>query len=480
MLFNSLDFAVFFLLFFIIYWALSNKKLWIQNFFVIISSYVFYGWWDWRFLSLILFSSFTDYFVGIGLLKGQNKRKRKYLLLVSIIANIGILGFFKYFNFFTDSLVHAFSTLGYQLNGSTLNIILPVGISFYTFQTLSYTIDVYRKKLEPTKDIIAFFAFVSFFPQLVAGPIERATHLLPQFYINRKFNYRKAVGGMRLILWGFFMKLVIADRLALYVDSVYGNVDFHGGLSFMVATLFFAFQIYCDFAGYSNIAIGLSKLLGFELMTNFRRPYFSLSISEFWRRWHISLSTWFRDYVYIPLGGNRVSNNRNFLNLFITFVVSGLWHGAAWTFVIWGGINGLYLILEKSLKTKTNNLWNKLNIKNKPFYKTLISFVITFAMINFAWIFFRSNSLHDAFLIITKVFTLPGKLYLGPISYFIYSIISICILLFVELREEHLRGEYIFLESQFKPIRIISYCYLIIMILMFGVFDGGQFIYFQF
>lgn len=480
MLFNSFDFAVFFLLFFIIYWAISNFKLWIQNLLIITASYIFYGWWDWRFLSLIAFSSFIDFFVGIGLSKEQNNRKRKYLLLVSILVNLGILGFFKYFNFFKESLVDAFSILGYQLNGSTLNIILPVGISFYTFQTLSYTIDVYRNKFEPTKDIIAFFAFVSFFPQLVAGPIERAAHLLPQFYLNRRFNYIKTVAGIRLILWGFFMKLVVADRLALYVDTVYGDVGYHSGLSLIVATLFFAFQIYCDFAGYSNIAIGLAKLLGFELMTNFRHPYFSLSISEYWRRWHISLSTWFRDYVYIPLGGNRVNTRRNYLNLFITFVVSGLWHGAAWTFVIWGGINGLYLILEKSLKVKTNQIWKKLKIKRELFYRNIISFVITFLLINLAWIFFRADSLSSAFLIIKKVLTVPGELYIGSISYFIYSIISIGILLFVEYREEHQIGEYIFLENHLKPVRIISYSLLIIIILLFGVFDGGQFIYFQF
>ncbi len=480
MLFNSFDFAVFFPFFFVIFWAVASRKLWFQNLIIIIASYFFYGWWDWRFLSLIIFSSFVDYFVGIGLSRQLNQQKRKLLLFTSIFVNIGLLGFFKYYNFFTESFTEAFSFFGYPINGTSLNIILPVGISFYTFQTLSYTIDVYRRKLEPTRNMLAFFAFVSFFPQLVAGPIERATHFLPQFFKKRTFDYAKAVVGMRQILWGFFMKLVIADRLAIYVDNVYGNIENHSSITLMVATIFFAFQIYCDFAGYSSIAIGLGKLLGFDLMTNFNRPYFSHSISEFWKRWHISLSTWFRDYVYIPLGGNRVSKNRNYVNLLITFVVSGLWHGAAWTFMIWGAINGLYLIFDKMSEKTVNQIWSKLNFRKEVQYRSLLSFFTTFILINFAWIFFRSSSLNDAFLVIERIFTAQGTLYIGKLPSLIYSIFGIGILVYTEFDEELLNSRYTLLENPLKPVRLFSYSFLIILILLFGVFDGGQFIYFQF
>ena len=346
MLFNSLDFALFISVFFILYWFVF-KKLKQQNILIVIASYVFYGWWDWRFLSLIIFSSIVDFLVGIGLSRTDDQRKRLFYLLTSILVNLGFLGFFKYYNFFLESFVGAFSFFGKGINPQGLNIILPVGISFYTFQTLSYTIDVYKRKFRPTTDFGSFFAFVSFFPQLVAGPIERAKNLLPQFYKKRNFDLSKATDGMRQILWGYFMKVVVADRLALYVDVVYNNVEMHNSITLLLATVLFSFQIYCDFAGYSNIAIGTAKIFGFQLMDNFKRPYFATSITDFWRRWHISLSTWFRDYVYIPLGGNRVSKFRHYSNLFITFVISGLWHGANWTFIIWGALHGFYQIAEK-------------------------------------------------------------------------------------------------------------------------------------
>jgi D-alanyl-lipoteichoic acid acyltransferase DltB (MBOAT superfamily) len=361
MLFNSLDFAIFLPIVFLLYWFVVQKNLKLQNALIVVASYVFYGWWDWRFLSLIIFSTVVDYLIGQRLRTEDKQSKRKVLLWTSIVVNLGFLGFFKYYNFFLENFVDAFSLFGMQINANSLNIILPVGISFYTFQTLSYTIDVYRKKLEPTKDFIAFSAFVCFFPQLVAGPIERATNLLPQFINNRKFNYKQAVNGVKLIIWGFFMKLVVADRLSIYVDAIYGNPVNHSSITLITATVFFTFQIYCDFAGYSNIAIGCSKLLGIDLMTNFKRPYFSQNVSEFWSRWHISLSSWFRDYLYIPLGGNRVNALRKKTNLIITFTVSGLWHGANWTFVIWGLINGVYLIAFKGLNIKRSvNIFNTL------------------------------------------------------------------------------------------------------------------------
>ncbi len=353
MLFNSIDFAIFLPVVFCLYWFVTGRNLRAQNALLLITSYIFYGWWDWRFLSLIAFSSLVDYFVGIGLGKTANKAQRKILLLISIVVNIGFLAFFKYFNFFAGNFYTAFTFLGQPVfDPVLLNIILPVGISFYTFQTLSYSIDTYKRKIEPTRDIIAFFAFVSFFPQLVAGPIERATNLLPQFYTNRVFKYDEAADGMRQILWGLFKKIVIADNCALYVNRIFLNYDTYSGSTLLLGAVFFAFQIYGHFSGYSDIAIGSSRLFGFRLKRNFAFPYFSRDIAEFWRRWHISLSTWFRDYVYIPLGGSRCGTWMKVRNIFILFIVSGFWHGANWTFIAWGALNALYFLPLMLLKKK--------------------------------------------------------------------------------------------------------------------------------
>lgn len=305
MLFNSLDFAIFLPIVFVLYWFIVEKHLKIQNALIVVVSYVFYGWWDWRFLSLIIFSTLVDYLIGQKLRTENNQSKRKILLWTSILVNLGFLGFFKYYNFFLENFVSAFSTFGLQINANSIKIILPVGISFYTFQTLSYTIDVYRNKLKPTKDFIAFSAFVCFFPQLVAGPIERATNLLPQFYKQRKFDYDKAIDGLRQILWGLLKKMVIADNCAIYANNIFENYNTYNGSTLFLGALFFTFQIYGDFSGYSDIAIGISRLFGFELKQNFSTPYFSRDIAEFWRRWHISLNSWFRDYLYFPLGGSR-------------------------------------------------------------------------------------------------------------------------------------------------------------------------------
>ena len=342
MLFNSIDFALFLPLVFLLYWFVFNKTKIQQNLLVVISSYLFYGWWDWRFLSLIFFSTIVDYFVGIALSKEKKSKTRKKLLLISIFVNLGFLGFFKYYNFFLDNFIEAFSFFGSEFQSSPLNIILPVGISFYTFQSLSYTIDVYRNKFEPTKDFVSFTAFVSFFPQLVAGPIERATNLLPQFYKKRHFEYDKAVEGFHLIIWGLFKKIVIGDSCGAYVDQIFSDYENMNSISLLLGAIYFAFQIYGDFSGYSDIAIGTSKLFGINLKMNFNFPYFSRDIAEFWRRWHISLSTWFRDYLYIPLGGSRGSTLLSFRNIFIVFLISGFWHGANWTFIVWGGVHAIY------------------------------------------------------------------------------------------------------------------------------------------
>ena len=328
MLFNSIDFAIFLPIVFILFWFATGKNLKLQNLLIVLASYLFYGWWDWRFLSLILFSTLIDYSIGIRLSKEENISKRKIFLWMSILVNLGFLGFFKYYNFFLDNFITAFSFFGIPINSQGLNIILPVGISFYTFQTLSYTIDVYKKKLKPTKDFIAFTAFVSFFPQLVAGPIERATNLLPQFYKKRTFDYYKAVDGLRQILWGLFKKIVIADNSAQIANEIFNNSADYSGSTLFLGAIFFTFQIYGDFSGYSDIAIGTSRLFGFNLKQNFAFPYFSRDIAEFWRRWHISLSTWFRDYLYIPLGGSRGGTWMKVRNTFAIFIVSGFWHGA--------------------------------------------------------------------------------------------------------------------------------------------------------
>ena len=403
MLFNSFDFAIFLPIVFILYWFVTNKNLKLQNFLIVVSSYVFYGWWDWRFLTLILFSTLIDFFVSQGLSRGENQSRRKVLLWVSITVNLGFLGFFKYYNFFLDNFISAFSFFGMEIKANTLSIILPVGISFYTFQTLSYTIDVYKRKLNPTKDFIAFAAFVCFFPQLVAGPIERATHLLPQFYKKRQFDYAKAVDGMRQILWGLFKKMVIADNCAEFANQIFNNSVDYNGSTLILGALFFTFQIYGDFSGYSDIAIGTSRLFGFDLKQNFAFPYFSRDIAEFWRRWHISLNTWFRDYLYIPLGGSRGGTKMKIRNTFIIFIVSGFWHGANWTFIIWGALNALYFLPIMLSNNNRKNLDVVAQGKLLPSFRELIGMLTTFGLTVFAWIFFRAENIRHAWSYIFKI-----------------------------------------------------------------------------
>ncbi|MEM9919665.1 MAG: MBOAT family O-acyltransferase [Bacteroidota bacterium] len=403
MLFNSIDFALFLPIVFLLYWYVVNNSLKAQNLLIVAASYVFYGWWDWRFLGLILFSTLVDFSVGKKLKTEDKPGRRKALLYTSIFVNLGFLGFFKYYNFFLDNFVSAFSFFGAEIQVNSLNIILPVGISFYTFQTLSYTIDVYKKKLEATEDFIAFSAFVSFFPQLVAGPIERATQLLPQFYSKRSFNYTKAVDGLRQILWGLFKKIVIADNCAVFANDFFNNSADYSGSTLALGALFFTFQIYGDFSGYSDIAIGTSRLFGFNLMQNFNFPYFSRDMAEFWRRWHISLSTWFRDYLYIPLGGSRGGTWMRVRNTFAIFIVSGFWHGANWTFIVWGTLNAVYFL--PLLLTKRNR--NHLDVVAKgrllPSIKELFSILLTFALSVFAWIFFRAENMAHAFDYIAEI-----------------------------------------------------------------------------
>jgi len=478
MLFNSLEFAIFLPIIFIVYWFLAYKNLKFQNLLLLSASYFFYAWWDWHFLSLIVFSSLVDYIIGLKLSRTTNESKRKILLLTSIFVNIGFLGFFKYFNFFSESFAQAFTLLGQPFEASRLNIILPVGISFYTFQTLSYSIDVYRKKIAPTKDIIAFFSFVSFFPQLVAGPIERATNLLPQFYKKRKFDYLNAIDGLKQILWGLFKKVVIADNCAIIVNDIFINYASYSGSTLILGAIFFAFQIYGDFSGYSDIAIGTARLFGFNLMQNFAFPYFSRDIAEFWRRWHISLSTWFRDYLYIPLGGSRGSKNEKIRNIFIIFIVSGFWHGANWTFIIWGALNALYFLPLFLLKRNRTHLDVVAEGKVLPSIRELLNILLTFSLTVFAWIFFRAENLAHAINYISKIFS--KSLFLSPEIRPKKIILLIVVFVFLEWlgREGRYGIENLFISSK-RSVRWIIYMILIILILYYA---GGEqpFLYFQF
>ncbi|APY11356.1 membrane-bound O-acyltransferase family protein [Seonamhaeicola sp. S2-3] len=479
MLFNSIDFAIFLPIIFILYWFVTNKNLKLQNLLIVISSYIFYSWWDWRFLSLILFSTIVDYLIGISLSKQENQTKRKMLLWTSIFVNIGFLGFFKYYNFFLDNFITAFSFFGAEIKANSLNIILPVGISFYTFQTLSYTIDVYKQKLEATKDFIVFSAFVSFFPQLVAGPIERATNLLPQFYTKRHFDYSKSVDGMRQILWGLFKKTVIADNCAHYANIIFNNSSEYSGSTLVLGAIFFTFQIYCDFSGYSDIAIGVSRLFGFNLKQNFAFPYFSRDVAEFWRRWHISLSTWFRDYLYIPLGGSHGGTWNKIRNVFIIFLVSGFWHGANWTFIFWGALNALFFLPIFI----TNNNRNNLNVvaqgKYLPNVKEFLSIVLTFSLTVFAWIFFRAENINHAFRYISEIFS--SSLFkipeIQPITIFLLLIFFIIIEW--NGREKQYAISNVFLNCH-KLIKWGFYAFIITLIGIFMKTEVTPFIYFQF
>lgn len=483
MLFNSLDFAIFLPIFFFLYWYLTNRNLQLQNFLIVIASYIFYGWWDWRFLFLIFFSSITDYIIGKGLQITEKEKYRKILLWVSIVTNIGFLGFFKYYNFFINSFVTAFSFFGKSISINSLDIILPVGISFYTFQTLSYTIDVYKKKLKPAKDIISFLAFVSFFPQLVAGPIERATNLLPQFYKKRVFEYDKAVDGMRQMLWGLFKKVVIADNCAEYANIIFNNYTDFSGSTLVLGAIFFTFQIYCDFSGYSDMAIGMSRLFGFNLMKNFAFPYFSRDIAEFWRRWHISLSTWFRDYLYIPLGGSKGSLSKIVRNTFIIFLVSGFWHGANWTFIIWGFLNALYFLPLLLIKRNRKNLDIVAENRVLPSIRELLSMFATFSLTVFAWIFFRAESVSHAFSYISRIFTknlfkLPLIIGEGRKELLVIFLVIIFVIIEWIGRRNEYAIEKLF-TTQRRWVRWGFY-YLIIGIIISMLGKQQEFIYFQF
>ena len=483
MLFNSIDFAIFLPIVFILYWFVVQDNLKRQNALIVLASYVFYGWWDWRFLSLILFSTIVDFSIGQKLRHENKKSKRKVFLWTSIIVNLGSLGFFKYYNFFLENFIDAFSVFGMTINANSLNLILPVGISFYTFQTLSYTIDVYKKKLEPTQDFIAFSAFVCFFPQLLAGPIERATNLLPQFFQKRTFEYHKAVDGMRQILWGLFKKVVIADNCAEFANQIFNNSTDMNGSTLVLGAIFFTFQIYGDFSGYSDIAIGTSRLFGFDLKQNFATPYFSRDIAEFWRRWHISLSTWFRDYLYIPLGGSRGGTWMKVRNTFAIFLVSGFWHGANWTFIIWGALNAIYFLPLLLTSSNRKNMEVVAEGKLLPSFRDLIAMLTTFILTVFAWIFFRAENVSHACNYIRGIFSdtiLTKPSFDGKWD----ALITLClIIIFVFIEWLGRKDRFAiqnFLNNVSPFYRTLFYGVLFFMIVLFYKNNAAEFIYFQF
>jgi D-alanyl-lipoteichoic acid acyltransferase DltB (MBOAT superfamily) len=477
MLFNTFTFFVFFIIVFFLYWFALKKSRVAQNVLLLIASYVFYGWWDWRFLSLIVVSTLVDFLIGKLIFNATSKQKQKALLIISLFINLGFLGFFKYYNFFIENWIMAWDSVGVSMNLSSLKIILPVGISFYTFQTLSYTIDIYRKKIKPTSSILSFATFVAFFPQLVAGPIERAQHLLPQFIKERKFSYTYAMSGVHIFIWGLFKKVVIADTCATYVNVIFENHESMSSLSLVLGAVYFAFQIYGDFSGYSDMAIGLSRMLGFDLMQNFKYPYFARDIAEFWRRWHISLTTWFRDYLYIPLGGSRTTTALQIRNVFIIFLVSGFWHGANWTFIAWGLLNAIYflplLLLKRNRINKDDIIINSLRERITTSFKILITFAITCL----AWVFFRANNIQHAFDYLKRIVS-EASLDVQFLSIERYAIELIAILgLFITIEWFHRKSEHPFTGKFY----IVKLSFIIFLIITLGVFSNHEdFIYFQF
>jgi len=481
MLFNSLEFLLFLPLVLLLYWFGAKRNSRIQNILLVAASYFFYGWWDWRFLSLIVISSVVDYTVGLTLGKTEKEQKRRWLLFASVLVNIGFLGFFKYFNFFAESFAEAFTFFGRPVEAGRLHIILPVGISFYTFQTLSYSIDVYRRKLNPSNDPVAFFAFVSFFPQLVAGPIERATNLLPQFTRRRTVTYDQLADGFRQILWGFFKKVVIADNCARIVNDIFSNYSEYSGSTLLLGAVLFAFQIYSDFSGYSDIAIGTGRLFGFKLVRNFAFPYFSRDIAEFWRRWHISLSSWFRDYVYIPLGGSRGSLGNKIRNILIIFIVSGFWHGANWTFIIWGALHALYfipLMLLKKNRQHTNQVAENTILPN---FREVFQMLLTFGLTTLAWVFFRAENLPHAYAYLQGMFS--NTLFRVPeiLPWELLVLIALLVLAEWIQRKKHHALEFYPSRRNYRVLRWSLYTGLLLMIYFLGDYSTEyEFIYFQF
>ncbi|MFT4015878.1 MAG: MBOAT family O-acyltransferase [Agriterribacter sp.] len=487
MLFNSYSFVLFLPIVFFIYWFIANKNLKIQNAFLLIASYYFYSCWDWRFLFLLMFSTLLDFYTGLKMAQADNPQKRKVWFWLSIIVNLGFLGFFKYYNFFAESFGLLLSNIGFNVTPWILQIILPVGISFYTFHGLSYIIDIYNKKITAERNFIDYAVFVSFFPLLVAGPIERATHLLPQIKRKRIFKYSQAVDGLRQILWGLFKKVVIADNCADYANLIFNNSAHYPGSVLLIGAVFFAFQIYGDFSGYSDIALGTARLFGIELLRNFAFPYFSRDIAEFWRRWHISLSSWFRDYLYIPLGGSKGRAWKKIKNTFIIFIVSGFWHGANWTFLAWGALNALYFLPLMLFGKNRSNMEIVALGRILPTPKELISMITTFGLTVLAWVFFRAANIEHALSYFSGIFS--SSLFTFPkgsdfVSTAITPLPMLCLLAFFNIIEWTGRAhQYAIAKmgiSWHWLLRWLFYSFIIVLMGMYMKTDETPFIYFQF
>lgn len=475
MLFNSISFAFFFVIVTLLYYLFPQRNRW---FLLLAASCYFYMAFVPIYILILAFTIVIDYVAGIYIEKAAGKQ-RKLLLVCSLVANIGVLAVFKYYNFINDNISVLAETLHLHNNIPYLKMLLPIGLSFHTFQAMSYTIEVYRGNQKAERHFGIYSLYVMFYPQLVAGPIERPQNILPQFHVEHKFSYFNVVEGLKQMVWGFFKKLVVADRLSIYVDTVFPNPELHNGSTVVISAVFFAIQIYCDFSGYSDIAIGAARTMGFRLMTNFKIPYFSKSISEFWSKWHISLSTWFRDYLYIPLGGNRISTSRTYLNLFIVFMISGLWHGASWNFIIWGFLHGAYQVIGLTIKPILTGFEKHLSKFILHFWNFIKGSII-FSLVTFAWIFFRAHTIHDAFLMIENLKSFGEKPFLGNgINQFGHCLIAIALLLTIEYFMAF-KPEVKLFGSSNTVVRWASVVGLLFIIMIFGVFNGGQFIYFQF
>ncbi|MBS4043999.1 MAG: MBOAT family protein [Chitinophagaceae bacterium] len=478
MLFNSFAFALFLPFIFLIHWYCCKKKIQ-QNSILLLASYFFYACWDWRFLFLLIFSTLLDYSSGLKIASTQQLRQKKLWLVLSVVINLGFLGVFKYYNFFIQEFAQGLAHIGVQFSPVTLEVIIPVGISFYTFHGLSYVFDVYNNTIKPEKNIVDYGLFVSFFPLLVAGPIERATHLLPQFKAERNFDYSNAVNGLRQILWGLFKKIVIADQCAQYVNIIFENTASHSGSTLLVGAFLFAIQIYCDFSGYSDIAIGTAKLFGITLLKNFSFPYFSRNMAEFWRRWHISLSSWFKDYMYIPLGGSRKNLSITIRNVCIIFLVCGFWHGANWTFIFWGFLNALLVIPSVIHNTNRNYLNIVASVKILPSLKETFQILVTFFLTILCWIFFRAENLTQAIEIVVSIFS--TSIFTWPSLFPKLLMLLIVFLMFIEWmgRERNYALEKMFIKKSIIVRRLFYYS-IVIVILFFVTNEQQEFIYFQF
>jgi alginate O-acetyltransferase complex protein AlgI len=478
MLFNSFPFAIFFPIVFILYWFVFNKSLKSQNILILVASYYFYSCWDWRFVFLLSFSTFLDFYTGIKIYESKNNQWRKTWLVISVATNLGFLAVFKYYNFFIGSFADFIEVFGLRANFTTLNVILPVGISFYTFHGLSYVFDIYNRKIKPSTNVVNYSLFVSFFPLLVAGPIERATHLLPQVEQPRTFKYTQAVDGLRQILWGLFKKVVVADNCAVLADNVFNNYESHSGSTLILGAIYFAVQIYGDFSGYSDIALGTARLMGFELLRNFAFPYFSRDIAEFWRRWHISLSSWFRDYLYIPLGGSRGSLGMKIRNTFIIFVVSGFWHGANWTFIVWGALHALFFLPLLITNNNRKNMEIAAQNSTLPNIRELLQIATTFALVVFAWIFFRADSVSQAISYISRIFS--KSLFSFPKEFSKITVLLILILFVIEWAGR--RNRYAIEAFGLNWNKFIRYGFYYGLTILILWFSGNEqpFIYFQF